>query len=212
MRDLPLEPPPSREEKLGLSDEDIHEMVIEDMFDDYPPRERLDEYLVVYHPSERERKAFFITRLMWLLPEAGNWIREGDPKIAEIFNTWREIKASKAGWEDFSGKEERIKGYPTCYGIVEWFWDEIIEPTRAKDEDEWNENSPYVLMFNAVCDDFDNSDPQFEDYCEFCFKHLGASFEAYAEAVMDRYEESREEQRNEERYEQIQEMEREAFA
>lgn len=188
MHDLPLDPPLSREEKLGLSDTDIRAMVIEDVFDDYPPMEYLDDYLEIYHPTERERKAFLITRLMWILPSSGMQPYPDDSKIAYIYQTWREIKASKAGWEDFSSKEQRYKGYPNCYGIVEYFWDEIIEPTREKDMYEWNENSPYVLMFNAVCEKFDNGDPQFEDYCAFCLTHLGASYEKYAEEAMNRYE------------------------
>lgn len=166
MGEPPLEEPMDRQEKYRISDDEVFDRMIKKAFEEYPLKEGW-LYDFCSSMDKQERKMFFVLELLKLIPSDDH----NEPHVASIvklFWTWREIRILKFY---YFHKMKEYEAYPVCYGVVEHFYEEVIEPTEDDGEgfggDMPDPPCPFDKMMMAISESFDEDNDYARRYAEF---------------------------------------------
>ncbi len=179
----PLDPPLTPEEKYGIDDYNIRDRMEEKALAEYPPLEGMYEFYESLE-SPRAKKAFCVMELLEVLPDDG-WASVKEGSIADLFTTWRDFKYLKAC---HALKKEEM--YPVCYGVVERFFEDVIEPTEVDADDYTAENltNPFDKLFREICNVFNDRNAYYDDYVEYFVEN----YIDYSETANELVEEAKE--------------------
>ena len=138
----PLDPPYTFFEEY---EEEINEAYIDLIWDECNPQENfdvIDEMLDDMHPDKESRRFFYIETLCSLLQEDEEREEGAKPKypITPNYEVWRETRAKRYFKNEVDVKRE-MDAWPTTFGFVEYYWDEIV---ASPDED--NEENYYEVF------------------------------------------------------------------
>lgn len=164
MGEPPLEEPMDRQERYGISDYEVFDRMIEKALEEYPPKDGwLYDFCETLNP--RERKAFFVLELLKLIP-SDDHNEPHVPPIVKLFWVWRECRVEKSY---YFHKMKYYDMYPVCYGVVEHFYEEVIEPTEDEADgiEEPEPPCPFDKMMMAISQSFDEDNDYIRRYAEF---------------------------------------------
>ena len=183
----PMDPPDPIEDVWGISDYNIRERAEAIVSEEYPPFENIYEFYESFL-RPRDRKAFCVTCLLEFIPDDPEHTCVGEKsargRMLALFRTWRDWKFGKSAKQYMSvrhGKaanqympDDKSEMYPVCYGIVERFFEDVIEPTEKEADDytdETNWNNPFTLFLNVIATNFNDSSAYYEEYMDYFIKN-----------------------------------------
>lgn len=128
MREPPLDPPEASASYWEPDSDDVTELARDYAWEEYTT-EYLDDYLDKYYPSRNDRRLFYLEALLNILWEDAEWTdgTERSYPITDNYLLWRERKAKQYGLYDDNDHKRETDAYPTCIGVIEAYWDEVIE-------------------------------------------------------------------------------------